>query len=42
MAIDVPQHPPLVEPPLPYCVYLVVVFLHMAGVALHRLADPGV
>lgn len=38
MAMDVPQHPPLGEPPLPYCVYLVVVFLQMAVLALYRLA----
>jgi hypothetical protein len=42
MAIDVPQHPPLAEPPLPYCVYPLVVFLQMAGLALYRLAAPGV
>ena len=42
MAIDVPQHPPLVERLSPYCVYLVVVSLQMAGLALHRLVAPGV
>ena len=42
MAIDVPQHPPLAELPLPYCVCLVVVFLQMAGLALYHLAAPGV
>ena len=42
MAIDVLQHPPPAGPLLPYCVYLVAVFLQMAGLALYRLAAPGV